>query len=155
MSQFYKKTRPFEFDIMDPDIKPLSHQNTFLHSLSQNKLPRTRIPQMKTVSSINKTLPLSRTILREISFRISAACESLNEEALLNWIKSATTSGLNGFSFRAYRIYLRKISSKPKPVWIWICSCYLKSDGHICTGRQKYSKLAYRNIIFNEIFPSP
>lgn len=154
MPPLCQKTTSFEFDIMHPDANPLwiyyrasqrkiilfttVHQITFLGSIGYNMLPCTRTTQINIVSNIKNTLPLSRTIRREISFRISATCESFSIEALLIWIKSATMSGLNGFSFRAYRIYLRRISSKPKPVWIRICSCYLKSNG-TCTSRQKLS----------------
>jgi hypothetical protein len=65
-------------------------------------------------------LPLSRTIRPEISFKISATWESANAEAFLSSIKLATNSGLKGFSFKAYRMYLRRISSVPKSVWKWI-----------------------------------
>lgn len=89
----------------------------------------------------NSALPLSWTIRREISFRTSATWESFNMEALLSWIKSATTSGLNGFSFKANRIYLRKISSTAKPVCILIWNYYSKSYG-ICAQAHKILRAA-------------
>lgn len=95
-------------------------------------------------------LPLSCTILLDISVKIPAIWESSNPEAFLSWIKSATKSGLNGFSFKAYRMYLRKISSMPKPVWIQIRCCYERWNSKHVHAHMDEIMVGKKHHIFDE-----